>query len=57
MADKLNKDQTVSMEELVVSQMRELQALYNLLEQKGLVTKKELLDELKKIKMGQKEIR
>jgi transketolase N-terminal domain/subunit len=50
MAEKLDKKETASMEELVMSQMWELQALYNLLEQKGLITKDELLEEIKRIK-------
>ena len=50
MAEKLNKKETVSLEELVLSQMWEIQALYNLLEKKGLMTKNELLEEIKRIK-------
>ena len=50
MGEKLDKRQTVSLEELVMSQMWELQALYNLLEQKGLITKDEILEEIKRIK-------
>lgn len=50
MAEKLNKNQTVRLEELVMSQMWELQALYNLLEKKGLISKDEILKEIKRIK-------
>jgi hypothetical protein len=50
MAEPLDKKEIVSMEELVMSQMWELQALYNLMEKKGLITKDELLNELKRIK-------
>ncbi|MFI5304981.1 MAG: hypothetical protein ACHQYP_09335 [Nitrospiria bacterium] len=49
MAEKIDKKETVSLEELVVSQMWEMQALYNLLEKKGLITKLELLEEMKRI--------
>jgi hypothetical protein len=50
MAEKLDKKQTISMEELVVSQMWEMQALYNLLEKKGMMTKNELLEEIQRIR-------
>jgi hypothetical protein len=50
MAEKLDKKEMVSLEELVMSQMWEMQALYNLLEKKGMITKSELLEEIKRIK-------
>ena len=50
MAEKLNKDQTVTLEELVMSQILEMQALYNFLEKKGVMTKNELLEEIKRLK-------
>ncbi len=50
MAKKLNKKETIPLEELVISQMWELQALYNLLEKKGVITKNELLEETQRIK-------
>ena len=50
MAEKLPYKEMVSLEELVVSQMWELQALYNLLEKKGLVSKAEVLEELTRLK-------
>lgn len=49
MAEKLPKKETVSFEELLVSNMFEQEALINLLEKKGLVSKKELLEEIKRL--------
>ena len=50
MAEKIDKKEMVSLEELVMSQMWEMQALYNLLEKKGMINKSEILEEIKRIK-------
>ncbi|MBI3606154.1 MAG: hypothetical protein HY202_09055 [Nitrospirae bacterium] len=50
MAEIIDKKETVSLEQLVVSQMWEMEALYNLLEKKGVITKNELLEEIQRIK-------
>ena len=48
----MNKPQKpVSIEELAISNMWELEALINILEQKGLILKEELLEEIKKLKV------
>jgi hypothetical protein len=49
-AEKMDKKEIVSLEELVLSMVWEQQALYNLLEMKGLITKNELLEEIKRTK-------
>jgi hypothetical protein len=54
MAEKLDPKEIVSFEELLVSSMFEQNALVNLLERKGLITKAELLEEIKALKMKQK---
>ena len=51
MAEKLPEKEKVSIDELVLSMVWEREALYNLLEQKGLISKDELLNELKRIKL------
>lgn len=50
MADKLDKKETVTFEELLMSNVFTQEALINLLERKGIINKKELLDEVKKLK-------
>ena len=50
MAKKLDQKEIVSFEELLMSNVIEQEALVNLLEKKGMVTKAELLEEIKKIK-------
>ena len=42
--------QTVSLEELAISNMWEIEALINLLNKKGLLSIEELLEEIKQIK-------
>ena len=44
-----NKE-TVTLEELVISNMYEIQAVINILERKGLITKAEVLEEIIKLK-------
>jgi hypothetical protein len=45
-----NKEKPVTLEELAISNMWEIEALINVLDRKGLISKEELLEEVKKIK-------
>lgn len=56
MAEKLNPKETVSFEELLMSNVYTQEALINLLEKKGLFKKEELLEELRRLKKRQLEI-
>ena len=47
MAEKLSRKETVTFEELLTSNVIEQEALVNLLEKKGVITKVELLQEIK----------
>ena len=47
MAQKLDQKEIVSLEELAYSNMMEQEAMMRLLMKKGIITKKEFLDELK----------
>ena len=46
MAEKLDPKEMVSFKELLISEMIQSEALVNLLERKGILTKQELLDEI-----------
>jgi hypothetical protein len=46
MADKPSPKETVSFEELLMSNIYTQEALINLLEKKGILTKKEVLEEI-----------
>ena len=50
MAKKLDQKETVSFQELLISNMIEQEALVNLLEKKGLISKQELLEEIQRLK-------
>jgi len=50
MAEKLDPKETVSFEELLITNVVEQEALVNLLEKKGVITKAELLEEIKKLR-------
>jgi hypothetical protein len=50
MAEKLDPKETVSFEELLMSNVYTQEALINLLEKKGVLTKAELLEEIKRLK-------
>ena len=50
MAEKLDRQETVSFEELLVGNTITQEALINLLEKKGLINKHELLEEIKRLK-------
>ena len=50
MAEKLNPKEMVSFEELLMSNVLEQEALVNLLEKRGIITKAEVLEEIKRIR-------
>jgi hypothetical protein len=52
MAEKLDPEETVTLEDLVLSNTLEQEALINLLEAKGIIRKSELLAEIKRIRNG-----
>jgi hypothetical protein len=49
MAEKLDPKQTVDLREVVISEIIQSETLVNLLERKGIITKEELLEEIKKV--------
>ncbi len=51
MADKPPPKDTVSLEELLMSNVYTQEALVNLLEKKGILTKKEVLEEIKRLRV------
>ncbi len=54
MAKHLDPKETVSFEDLLTSNMYTQEAVINLLEQKGIITKRELLEEIKRLRDKQK---
>jgi len=50
MAKKLDQKHTVDLKELLMSEVIQSEALINLLDRKGLVSKQELLEEMKRLK-------
>ena len=50
MAEKLDPKEVVTVDEAIIVQAIESEALVNVLEKKGLVYKKELLEEIKKLR-------
>ncbi len=50
MSNKLDPKEVVTFEELLLSNTIQQEAMFNILERKGLLSKKELLDEIIKIK-------
>jgi hypothetical protein len=52
MAEKLDPKETVSFEELLLSNVLQQEALINLLDKKGIIKKGEILEELKRVKEG-----
>ncbi len=50
MAKPLSGKQTVSLEEVVVAQAFEFEALLNVLERRGLVPRAEVLEEIKRLR-------
>jgi hypothetical protein len=49
MAEKLDQKQTVDLKELLMSEVIQSEALINLLDRKGLISKQELLEEMKRV--------
>ena len=49
MAEKLDSNQLVAFKELLMSEIIQSEALINLLDRKGIVSKKELLVEMKRV--------
>ncbi len=54
MAEKLNPKETVSLKEVVMSNVYTQEALVNLLEEKGVLTKKEVIEEIVRIDKANK---
>ena len=50
MAKKLDQKQIVDFKELLMSEVIQSEALINLLDKKGIISKQELLEEMKRIK-------
>lgn len=50
MTSQLPKEQTVTIAELVVSHMYEMMALVTLLDKKGIISKEEILEEIKQLR-------
>ena len=49
MAEKLDQKQTVDFKELLMSEIIQSEALINLLDRKGLISKQDLLAEMKRV--------
>lgn len=49
MAEKLDHKQTVDLKELLMSEVLQSEALINLLDRKGVISKQELLEEMKRV--------
>jgi hypothetical protein len=54
MAEKLDQKQTVDFKELVMSEVIQSEALINLLDRKGIVSKAEFLEEMKSVQAAMK---
>ena len=52
MAEKLNSKEIVDFKELLMSEVIQSEALINLLDKKGLVSKQELLKEMKRVQVS-----
>jgi hypothetical protein len=52
MAEKLDQKQTVDIKELLMSEVIQSEALLNLLDRKGLISKQELLEEMKQVQLS-----
>ena len=50
MASQLPTDETVSLEDLTISNSYEIAALVSVLERKGLLTRQDVIDEIKKLR-------
>jgi hypothetical protein len=47
-----DEKETLDFKELLISEMAQSEALINILERKGIITKKELLEEIKRVHGG-----
>ena len=54
MVEKLDSKETISCEELLMSNVYTQEGLINLLEARGIIKKSELLDEIKRLRKVQK---
>ena len=52
MAEKLDQSQTVDFKELLMSEVIQSEALINLLDRKGIISKQELLEEMKRVQVS-----
>ena len=52
MAEKLDQKQTVDIKELLMSEVIQSEALINLLDRKGLISKQELLEEMTQVQLS-----
>jgi hypothetical protein len=51
MAEKLDPKETVSAEELLMSNVYAQEALFNLLDRKGLIKREEVINEIKRLRV------
>ena len=51
MAEKLDPKELVSFKELLMSEVIQSEAIINLLDKKGIISKQELLDEMKNVQV------
>jgi len=54
MTEKLDQDQTVGIKELLMSEVIQSEALINLLDRKGIISKQELLEEIIRVQASLK---
>jgi hypothetical protein len=54
MAEKLDPKQTVDFKELLMSEVIQSEALINLLDEKGIISRQELLTEMKRVQASLK---
>lgn len=52
MAEKLDQKQTVDFKELLMSEVIQSEALINILDRKGIISKQELLEEMKRVQVA-----
>jgi hypothetical protein len=52
MAENLDQKQTIDIKELLMSEVIQSEALINLLDRKGLISKQELLEETKQVQLS-----
>ena len=52
MAENLDQKQTIDIKELLMSEVIQSEALINLLDRKGLISKQELLEEMKQVQLS-----